>query len=77
MEVQVFCNTLRNEGYFNGLLNSGVNHVPNITNYRAFEVEKYCDGRVKISLKQYMDSSEWNAICTRRPFTGPLLRPPA
>ena len=62
MEVQVFSNTIRTEGYFNGLLNSGVNHVPNITSYMAFGIEKYCDGRVKISLKQYMDSAKWNGI---------------
>ena len=61
-EVPVSCTTLRNEGNFKGLLNGRVNRIPNITSYRAFRLEKGGDGRVKVWVKQYMHSEEWNGI---------------
>ena len=61
-EVPVFCQTLRNMGNFKGLLNGRVNRIPNITSYRAFRLEKGGDGRVKVWVKQYMYSEEWNGI---------------
>ncbi|CAM9954967.1 unnamed protein product, partial [Choristocarpus tenellus] len=61
-EVPVYHKTLRNEGNFKGLLRGRVNRVPNITSYRAFRVEKGGDGRVKVSVKRYMDNTEWSEI---------------
>ncbi|CAM9958284.1 unnamed protein product [Choristocarpus tenellus] len=61
-EVPVYYKTLRNEGNFKGLLRGRVNHVPNITSYRAFRVEKGGDGQVKACVKRYMHSTEWSGI---------------
>ena len=59
--VDMFRLNLRAYLYTGGssLLNGRVNRVPNITSYRAFQGG---DVRVKISLKQYMDSAKWNGI---------------